>query len=391
MKNVFVALLLFSSLNISFAQQVFKDGYFINQDGKTIKGELLYQSNSKNYNSAIFRQSGNIIEYSPDEISAFGYTNGKHFVSGILEKQFVEALVIGTMSLYRYNELYYLKKDDLLQILDGKDIEMEINGQIRYKENTRWKGILAALTNDCSPNLNERINGISFNEQSLTRVIVNYNKCRNVDYHEYKENQKFLKISAGATLGLVFSKFKINDINPQTILPDSYSSSDPFFGGHIILSSPRVSDKFSLFSEVAYYKAEYDGTVVYDVQLKKTTYDTYMSISTLSIPLAIRYSTVESTLSFFVMSGINYDKYLEWEAKLNTTRVEYGVTTEESELNLLITDESRLGFWGSAGISRTIGAWNASLGVRYYIMNAPLDKLQQVNSNRVIVTLMITR
>lgn len=89
--------------------------------GDTLVGELAIRKGVKNYESAIFQSEGKTQTYSPEEIAGFGYTEGKGFHSGIHESSFVEALILGKLSLYKYNKQYYLKKGD-----DIKPLKKEV-------------------------------------------------------------------------------------------------------------------------------------------------------------------------------------------------------------------------------------------------------------------------
>ena len=95
MKRTFIliTLFLFLSLMETFAQSDFRDGLIITLDQDTIHGLVDYQSNVKNYKHCRFKRDGVIKEYSPNQITGFGYLNDKFFTSKILKGLFVEVLV----------------------------------------------------------------------------------------------------------------------------------------------------------------------------------------------------------------------------------------------------------------------------------------------------------
>jgi hypothetical protein len=59
-----------------------------------------------------FKKDDAIKEYTPAQLLAFGYDNDSFYRSGIIPEKFVEILVDGNLSLYRFNNFYLQKSGD---------------------------------------------------------------------------------------------------------------------------------------------------------------------------------------------------------------------------------------------------------------------------------------
>ncbi len=391
MKNRFLLFILLLIGTLTYGQTEFKPGYIITNSGEKQQGDIAYQSTTRNYISTFFKSKSEVTEYGPNDISGFGYSDGRYFIAGIVEGSFVEALVVGDLSLYRYQEKYYLQKENELELLEAREIEVIVDGKTAFKEDNRWKGVLSFFINDCLEDSNDLIQKIDLNEQSLTRIVVRYNKCRGSAYEEYKEDIDFTTFRAGLTAGIIFSKLSITDTDQQSSFPSSYTSTDPSFGLQFLLIFPRVSEKIGLYGEVSYLSAEYEGVVEYSNAFRSTIYTSEISTSTINIPIGIRYSTLEKSISFYAMGGVNVDIYSQWESKLNTTRQENGETTIENSTDWLNANSGRIGFWVGGGVSKSIGKWQAGLGVKYFAMPELGERNVEVDISRVAISIEISR
>ncbi len=91
-------ILLLIIISSSFGQNDFRSGFIITLENDSIQGQVDYRSNSQNYKSCIFKGEQGELEYFPNQIVGFGYTNDKFFSSQIIEGSFVEVLVDGDIS-----------------------------------------------------------------------------------------------------------------------------------------------------------------------------------------------------------------------------------------------------------------------------------------------------
>lgn len=255
--------ILFVAVYSSSTQNDFRSGFIITLENDTINGLVLYRSNSRNYESCIFKVDARESAYEPKQISGFGYVNDKFFSSRIMDGAFVEVLVTGAISLYKSEDRYLIRKDTAIFDLEATVEEIEMDGRTSMKEDTRWRGIISYLISDCLENPNSLTFNLKFDEKSLTQLIVQYNKCTGTEFTEFKAMRPWAKFDFGVTLGLVRSTIKtIGKPRAFSHLDDSYSSIDPSVGVMMTISSPRLTEKFAFQGEVHFTKSSYSSLVI---------------------------------------------------------------------------------------------------------------------------------
>lgn len=354
----------------SFCQSDFRNGFIITLDNDTINGQVDYKSNAKSYKSCIFKGEQEEKEYYPDEIFGFGYDDDKFFSSQIIESSFVEVLILGEISLYKSKDRYYVKKDTSLYDLESIYEEVKIYGKVAIKENNRWRGTMSYLISDCINNPNSIVSTTNLDEKSLTKLIVKYNKCKGSEFKEFKISKPWIKYDFGATVGLTKSEIQIANRSESFLyLDDSYTSFDPTYGILIGISSPRILEKLSFQGEVHFIKSSYSSLVV--LNRSSTEYhDTYINLSTLSVPLSLKYSFPEKKYGLYLQGGINYDYQLKSDSKLLTERVIGNVVNTSPESIAFEINNNQIGYWGGIGILRSYQKFKASLAIRYFEMSA---------------------
>ena len=101
---VFGQISIFEQISI-FGQKKFKNGYIVTLSKDTIFGKIQNQ-NSDKIVCKFQNSNGEVIDYQPNEISAFGYTKKQVYTSKKLKGQdsFIEYLVKGELNLYYQKE-----------------------------------------------------------------------------------------------------------------------------------------------------------------------------------------------------------------------------------------------------------------------------------------------
>jgi len=320
--NILLTILIFFvSLGSSVAQNNFKKGFIITLENDTIQGLVEYRSNSKNYESCIFKTDKGERTYFPNQINGFGYIDDKLFSSRVIENAFVEVLVIGNLSLYKHKFKYLIRKDTSTYELESHTEEVEVDGKIGIVETTKWKGILTYLISDCLQNPGGLTSNINLEEKSLTRLILKYNKCTGSEVTELKAGKPWTKFSYGLIGGVTRSEIKITDeLNTYTHMDDAYSSIDPFIGILIEIASPRITERFTFQGELQFLKSSYSSLVT-----RETTFiqhhDTFIDLTTLSIPLSLKYALPQKKYGAHFQVGVNFDYHLNGETRLSTEQV----------------------------------------------------------------------
>lgn len=109
------------------ADDALYEGKVFTLQGDTLEGQIKYQADNQLSYQCHFCQSGSdsFKSFLPDQILGFSFdSNGRHFVSMDMpyevsekeEKRFVEALVVGELSLY---VVYNLSQDNLYLFHDN--------------------------------------------------------------------------------------------------------------------------------------------------------------------------------------------------------------------------------------------------------------------------------
>lgn len=186
MKIIQLILLAISfSSGILYAQTDFRSGYIINNSGDTLFGEIDYRGDLLMSERCRFKTGEDmIIDYSPDEISAFRFDNSRYFVSKEVndENLFLEYLIQGTVSLYflgnEEDDKFFLEKRDLgIMEIRYEEAIVYRNDQPYLVESTWHNELLTKYMQDV-PKLTSRINNIKRPERRiLIKLVADYNKA----------------------------------------------------------------------------------------------------------------------------------------------------------------------------------------------------------------------
>jgi len=379
----------------SFSQSDLRHGYVITLENDTINGQLDYRSNLNNYKSCVFIGEQEGRKYYPHEIKGFGYYNDKFYASQIIEGSFVEALVIGDISLYKSKDKYHLKKDTSIYDLESIHEKVRIDGKVYLRENNTWRGIISYLIGDCINNTNNVVSNIDLNEKSLTRLIVQYNQCKDSEFKEYKVKKPWIKYDFGATVGLSRSEIRITKYSETFLyLDDLYSSIDPSIGVLFGFSSPRIKEKIAFQGEIHYIKSSYSSLVVINNVSSTEYHDTYIDLRTLSMPLSLKYSFPEKKYGLYLQGGINYDYHLSASSRLMTEIVTGNLVNTSAERSAIEIKNNQIGYWGGIGIQKSYQKFKASLAVRYFemsVLNRPGYGYFMANNRRIVINLILLK
>ena len=249
---------------------------------------------------------------------------------------------------------------------------------------------MSYLLSDCLKNSINSTARIKFGEKSLTKLIVRYNLCSGKEQLEFKTSKPWTSFDFGATVGVSRSEIRAtNQSTSYEYLADSYSSIDPTFGLMIEISSPRISDKFTLQSEIHFSKSSYSNLVFLSGPSNRY-HETYIDLTTLSIPLSFKYSFPEKTFGMYVQSGINYDYHINSDSRVKTETVTGNVVASFSERTAFDISDNQIGFWGGIGVSKSYKKIQGSIAIRYFQMLS-LNNTggYTVNNNRISLNLIL--
>ncbi|MEO9476264.1 MAG: outer membrane beta-barrel protein [Cyclobacteriaceae bacterium] len=336
----------------SFSSSFAQTGY-IATDTSYISGIELIPGPARD-NALFIKVKSNNGEtiYSPQEIKEYGFENGKVYVSQEVfpdnpgKRVFLEKIEEGKITLYLYSgkkqKSFFLKSDSstLIKISRKKSEYRKL-----LLEQTRgfaWKGQQPQL--------------VTYRKQSLAKLISQYNagKHRPLNFAHL-----------GIRAGYVMSSYKIS--------PKLYELSSPVFdqrlrdirngrSSNFLLGAfgeiPIGKNDFSLLIETNYMKggfSTFSRTTVYDYfieEFKTFDVDMVVKLSTIQIPLLLRYTLPKLKWRPFVNVGGNFAYHFK-----NSSRVYQSDITSDVIMMRLPTKENHMSIYTFA--------YNIGAGLQY--------------------------
>lgn len=356
MQNRFLLLVLVGVLSpmISFSQGDFRPGYVIMSNGDSVAGYIDYRVDKKHWKTCYFRPSrnGDTQKYSPEQVVSYGISNDKRYRSiapdenNPGERVFMEALVLGTMNLYKYKTLFYIEKEKKLVKLPQRTSEIiEVEGKKVYKTNQTYIGLLNHYMADCKLVADD----INYKERDFTNLVQNYNRCHGSEGLSFKEKKPFTKFTIQALGGVDISNLELENVDKSSF----QTSTSPIFGVGLDISSPRLNDKIFFTIEADYVKKLYEGSVEYQEESLRYYYDYTIDVSFLKIPIGFRYNFFKEAQTPYVKFGIS--QYFGMNSSV--------VVIEEEEVNGTIDTEERTfeldsdrqtGLWFGVGFNKNV-------------------------------------
>jgi hypothetical protein len=372
-----ISLLLFSVISV-FAQTDFRSGYVITLTSDTISGEIDYRSNAKNYKIARFRKDGRIADYAPEQLLGYGFVNDKFYSTSVVPGAFVEVLVQGEMSLYKHGALFFIRKTNGgLHTLEYREVrERVVDGLDRIQENMRWKGLIVYMMFDCPPK-QTALKALTFDERKLTKVVKSYNLCKKAVFVDFKARKPWTKFSAGISLGATNTHFDV-EAPGFPYLADRYSSSAPTFGFVLGVSSPRLSERFAFQPEVNITKTEFSSFVVRELPSVTAYHSTSISLSTVSVPVLLKYAVVSRACKVHVLAGAAFDFHRKSQTHVSNKFVRDNAPSNGSEIEAFRVKKDQMGAGGGLSLERSFKGFELELFARYFRMGNlnELDKLE---------------
>lgn len=351
-----------------YSQNDFRNGYIVNLANDTLLGQIDYRTESENYKSCIFKVGNTTKEYYPKQILGFGFIDDKFFLSQIVKDTFVEALVIGEISLYKYKDKYYFKKDTIVYDIESKIKKEVINGKIVGRETSVWRGIVTLLIADCIENPSYVTSKIQLIEKNLVKFVVMYNNCKGVEFIEFKAKKPWTKVDFGATVGMVKSEILHAPYSNtfSAFLDEHYSTFAGCFGLIAEISSPRINERISSQIGINFSKSSFSSTVVANPWPYNNINTSYIDLSTLSIPISLNYNLPVKGLVLNFQGGVNYDYHLT--SKASGLHEEVGGNIEYSFTPFQIRNY-QIGYFAGIGLSKSFRKFKLGITLRRFNMS----------------------
>jgi hypothetical protein len=301
MKQTFIMALIVSIPILSLGQV----NYFETDSSSSIGINLIDGTNIENSQVCKVKIRDKVIEYSPYEISDYGFKDGRVYVSKEIhisdtsKRVFLERLLNEKTVLYFYKEkgskTFFLEKDSTIfneipkKNVDGKN----------YREQ------LAKISNNCQ-NTSPLAQLVSYNKNSLVKFFKLYNNCK---------LRPFPHLKYGPTLGYEFvdlippNKNQLEYINYFNLDYDGSFSVGMFF------DYPIIASDFSIHTEILISKHGFS----YNKTVEGKDMDFVANLSSLKLPLLLRYTYPSNKLRPFLNIGISNLYYLRDELSIYET------------------------------------------------------------------------
>lgn len=254
-----------------------------------------------------------IIEYTPYEVSEYGFKNGQVYVSKEIQladsakRVFLECLHNGETSLYYYRgkgqKTFFIEKDSSLFV----ELPKKTPANEHYSER------LLSLTRDCQ-NVADASKLVAYNKKPLTKFIARYNAC---------ELKPFPHFKYGIVVGLGFSKlvpsYKTHEESKyMTIIRDSefdyfdYEYDSKFSVG-VFIDNPILASDFSIHTELLF--SQYKNSYSYTSEVKKINLK--IDLTTLTVPVLLRYTVPVNNFRPYFNLGPAYSYHIKNESILH--------------------------------------------------------------------------
>lgn len=381
MKRIFYLLVLICISQVIYSQSDFREGFIINLNRDTTAGLIKYKEGNAGYSDCQFKEPGsnNIVTYPAADIIGYGFRNDRYFESKKIDTAkissqfvFLEVLVHGKVSLYKYDKVFYVEKTEYgLLNLSNKSVESTVDGRTVMTQSGNYHGVLNLLLSD-SPEMSSRVPRTAFSEKSLTDLIEKYNKSMNSEVVVYKENKPWVHARFGVTGGFISSKITLEASNGLfDHLGPFKRSGSPIFGVSFELLLPRTNERWSLHSDFLFTKSVNESYNVRTLTGTPTKNWVTIDLTHLKIPVGLRYTFQGEKVSTFINAGLSESFTLS--SSTNWIQTAYNITLVDNKEALEIS-KTQPGFWGGLGLMTSVGkGMNAYIEFRY-------EKTDGVNS-----------
>lgn len=370
--------------NLSFSQMDFRSGYVVLQSGDTIIGDVEFLQSKIAFKKCSFRKKyeSAVTVYTPNQIAGYGFLSDKVFISKSITVKnentvvFMEVLVQGFVSLYKFEDRFWIKKSEK-EFFELTDIEKEVivNGQTKLKRDREYRGQVNILMHDCAQ-IKSRIEKLNLYEKDITLLVEDYNHCKGNISTTFKSSKPWTKAVTIFQAGLNLSILNVDDSQPSYLRGQYDLSSSLMVGVGFDFYFPRVvNEKLALHIGAIYNDSKHSKSINEFNQM-------IVTIQQLKLPLGLRYTFSERNTTPFITGGISYSLHLGKEAAY--------VSNGASLLMNEVLANNQFGLWTSMGFKKSISKkLNGSLELRYERSNGAYASGSITNNIQLVLGIII--
>lgn len=373
-KTLLLLLFLFILVKPAFNQKIFREGYIIKETGEHFTGLIEFSTNKRIPAVCNFKRFdiAVVISYSPQDISEFGYINGRRFKSVNFENtgKFFEVLVAGQITLFNQGSKYFIQKNN-------QGFTEIKNGAQQYNENGTlydFKGPVEFLTFLTEGKIPFNKDNLKL-ETELIPIISEYNKQSGLGNLIYQRviSEKELNIEAiksqayqvriGVFGGISNYALDLKPLN-SVYIPDPQLETTLFAGINLEKIISRKSDRISFRGELLFLEQNfYSFTKSFQSNGQPLYDDSFFEFSGFKLPVLIQYSFTGRRIVPFLNAGPSYVIFLS----KNYTHTREIVTSTNDVITF--EDKSLI-----VGFGELTGVVSAGLKIRF--LNSLLLNIQ---------------
>lgn len=317
-----------------FAQADFRPGYIVNINRDTIQGFILYSEGNQKFTRCYFKTSLQQPEtkYTPADIVGYRLKNDSYFsvrsVKMDLETKeqfFAEILVQGRATLFKILDRFYLE-DNQQNIFPLEQTSREVvqDNKRFLRTDRKYLGILNWKFSDCAK-MKRQINDVTLHERELTIAFEKYNSCFNQQTTSFKDQKPWTRHAVGVASGVIFTNLDVDGLASFIDSKKFKHDTGMAIGLRYTISSPRISEKFSMNVGFTFQKASHKS----DMRTSDTRDIVSMQYNAFRIPVSVTYnfSALNRRLAPFLEGGVafvlyaNLKSYWQREEVINNTLV----------------------------------------------------------------------
>jgi len=376
MKRLLLLTALIFITEISFSQTDYRNGYVITNAKDTLFGLVDYREGGKAYKSCSYKVSKDqdAVTYEPTNIIGYGFEKDKTFQSReisiknqIPQVVFLEVIVKGLVSLYEYENTYFIEKGNGgLQQLINETREVFVEGKTITINTNQYIGTINMLVFDCAE-LRTKVQKVRLTERNLTNLIEDYNQCKGDSSIVFKAKKPWTKTAIGVTGGLNISQLNFNTIPGYEYLAGDFEGyNSPMIGASLDVLSPRLSERISFHADFLYLASTYYKYSQYSDN-NFSDYRNYATIQLqqLKIPIGIRYTFPKRNFTPYLNVGVSSTIRLSSNSKL-IQEVKFNSVVSTNENEAVPIRNAQFGLWGGCGVLKSLtDKFSAFVELRY--------------------------
>ena len=357
MKQI-ISIILLLLIPLSIYSQIGSD-YYVTDTATVIGVRILDYGNKSNCQFFYVQEEGEKVQFFPDKIREYGLDNNRIYISkqlyvdNKLQYVFVEKISSGKIPLYYYrgkSELFLMETDSAYFVDISKKEGKKATYKLRLKE----------ITGDC-PSAADAANFTRYNKKSMMRFMNWYEKC---------EARPFPHFRYGIRAG--YQLYNLLD-PPQSLDPFNIKYAGTFSFG-LFMDAPIKMSDFSLNIGINYYHRGY----TYNHLTPEVDYDFVANMSSLAMPVLVRYSFPTMKYRFFLQSGAIAEYNFNKDAYVYESFI-YGRNISISRTKAFTIDDARFGFSLGAGFEYRLTRRN------YLFLELSMNHLYGYMKNRDIL------